>query len=62
MSTRHSSWGYRKSYHSIPEYYNKKEDMLQWCREQFGDKFYFYAWEFRFRFKKDLILFLLRWS
>ena len=56
-----SKWKYKHHYHKTINYYEKFEPMKEWCREQFGDNWAFRGWIWRFRYKKDYVLFLLRW-
>ena len=43
----------------------RKDEMIQWCRSNFGaagPSWYYYDYVWRFRFKKDLTAFMLRWA
>lgn len=59
-----SSWKYKKSYHSFPRYYDNADAMKEWCETNFPGNWAFtkQGWYWRFRYKKDYLTFLLRWS
>jgi hypothetical protein len=56
---------HKKDYHTIPDFYEKRGEMIKWCEGHFGDygnnwALYMNVW--RFRYKKDFSHFLLRWT
>jgi len=56
---------YKVGYHSIPNYYERRAEMREWCDENVGVmhiNWKFKNWNWYFRFKKDYSHFLLRWS
>lgn len=54
---------HKVDYHSVPNFKENREEMIEWCREQFGSRNWaLYRFLWRFRYKKDYAYFLLRWK
>ena len=58
---------YKVEYRNIPNFMERRVEVIQWCKDNLGAEninltWTSYAWKMRFRFKKDYVLFLLRWT
>lgn len=60
--SRWSTWKHKHSYYSVPNFKANLDDMRVWCQNNFANNWEMYNHTWRFRFKKDYMLFLLRWT